>query len=87
MRSRLHVGSLVLGMLGGAGLTLLAGAAAGARQAPAGPAADGAVGRYQLRATSRDQASTAFVVDTVTGEVYVVQEHFTGHVIKPEWGK
>ena len=81
MRPHLHVWSLAIGMLGGAGLTLLAGAAAsGPREA--------APGRYQLRATARDNTTTAYVVDTVTGEIAIVQEHGGGGaVIKPQWGK
>ena len=78
--SPLQMRSLVLGLVGGAGLTLLAGAAVA-------PDARNVIGRYELRATSSDTGSTAFIVDTVSGEVYIVGAHNSGHVIKPEWGK
>jgi hypothetical protein len=84
MRSRLHVTSLAVGMLGGVGLTLLVGAAV-APGAAAGPGRP--VGRYELRATSSNNTSVGFVVDTVTGEVIVVPEHNAGNVIKPQWAQ
>lgn len=80
MSSPLQMRSLMLGMIGGAGLTLLVGAAVA-------PGERGEIGRYQVRTASRESGSTAYIVDTVSGAVYIIGDHNAGNVIKPEWGK
>lgn len=83
MRSRLHVGSLSIGLLAGVGMTLLVGAASPATHPVGGPS----IGRYEVRAVSGSNGSTGYVVDTATGEIFIVQEQNAGNVVRPQWGQ
>ena len=92
MNQRIHWGSVLAGaVIGAATIVLLGAKPATSAPAAAPPAATATttpdLGRYTGRVGSREGTVTAFVVDTATGKVAVVQDNGVHNMVAPEWNQ